>query len=397
MLNKIKLFLLAFFLLLPITGIARRYTVMVSLDGFRDDYTRAYHTPFLDSLARIGVSGTMQPSFPSKTFPNHYTLVTGLTPDKHGIIANKFYDIKSGLTFSLGDKRTKQDPQFWGGEPVWNTAAKHGVKTGVVYWPGSDVKIQGRYPDYYHDYEQRPLLSFAERVAEVGRYLRLPENERPELVLAYFEEPDHSGHTYGPWSPQAREAVERMDRVIEELYATLRTLPERDSINLIILADHGMTDIDANHFIDPFLYINKEWVERIQYDYPTHIWAKKNCEDKILKGLANMPHVRAWRKSEIPEYLHYGTNPNIGDIIINPDMGWTIGTEQPRMHGTHGFDPTGQDMQVLFRAVGPDFKHGYHKEQVFSNTNIYPLICHLLGIKPAPCDGSLDAINDMLF
>jgi len=396
MFRKAKIFFLSLLLLIPAQSLARRYTVMVSLDGFRDSYARAYRTPFLDSLARMGVSATMQPSFPSKTFPNHYTLVTGLAPDHHGIIANSFYDLESGLTFSLGDKRTKQDPRFWGGEPVWNTAAKQGKKVGVVYWPGSDVKIQGRYPDYYHDYEQKPLLSFAERVAEVGRYLRLPENDRPELVLAYFEEPDHSGHVYGPWSKEARHAVERVDKILEELYSTFQTLPERDSINFIVLADHGMTDIDDDHLVDPFLYINKEWVERIQYDCPTHIWPKKGCEEKILKGLASMPHVRIWRKNEVPGYLHYGTNPNIGPVLVCPDMGWTVGNKHLRMHGTHGFDPTGQDMQVIFRAAGPDFKRGWHKERAFSNTSIYPLLCHLLRIEGARCDGDIGGVEEML-
>lgn len=391
MLRKTLILLLSLACLLPAAGFARRYTVMVSLDGFREDYTRSYRTPFLDSLAHMGVSAVMRPSFPSKTFPNHYTLVTGLVPDHHGIIANTFYDVASGLTFSLGDKKTKQDPRFWGGEPVWNTAARQGHKVGVVYWPGSDVKIGGRYPDYYHDYEQRPLLSFAQRIAEVARYLSLPEAERPDLVLAYFEEPDHTGHGFGPSSPETRSAVERMDKVVEELYSTLQTLPVRDSLNLIIVADHGMTTIDGDHLVDPMAYINKEWVERISYDLPTLIWPKRGCEDKVVKGLARMPHARVWRKGEVPAYLHYGTNRNIAPVIVCPDMGWTIGSRTPRLRGTHGFDPTGHDMQVIFRAVGPDFAKGYHRPGTFDNTSIYPLVCHLLGIEPAPCDGTLPA------
>lgn len=389
MLQRAILILFAFIGLLPMSGQAKRYTVLVSLDGFRSDYALAYRTPFIDSLAKMGVSVPLQPSFPSKTFPNHYTLVTGLVPDHHGIIANTFYDLATGRTFSLGDKSTKQDPRFWGGEPIWNTAARQGVKVGVVYWPGSDVKINGRYPDYYHDYEQKPLLSFAERVSEVARYLRLPEAERPQLVLAYFEEPDHSGHVYGPSSPETRDAVERMDCLIGELYSTLRTLPERDSINLIVLSDHGMSAVGADRMVDPFKYISKEWVERIQYDYPTHVWPKRGCEAKILKGLAAMPHVRVWRKNEVPAYLRYGTNPNIGPIVINPDLGWTIGNRMPRVKGTHGFDPTSADMQALFRAVGPDFKVGLHLPDALDNTSVYPLLCRLLGISPAACDGRL--------
>lgn len=383
--------------LLPLSGWAKHYTVMVSLDGFREEYTRCYNTPFLNKMARQGVGATMQPSFPSKTFPNHYTLVTGLVPAHHGIIANTFLDQKTGRTFSLGNNETRQDPYFWHGEPIWNTATRQGVKTGVVYWPGSDVKIGGQFPTYYHNYLQKPLLTFAERIAEVTRYLRLPEAERPELVLAYFEEPDHSGHTYGPLAPETRHAVERMDNIIESLYESLQTLPNRDSINLIVLADHGMTRVDNNHVVNPYDYIKKEWVNRVHCDLPTHVWPKKGYEKKVYEALQKMPHVKVWRKSEMPNYLRYTDNENIGDIIVNPDCGWMIlegGKLRP--HGMHGFDNTSFDMQVPFRAMGPDFKQGYTKKQVFSNTSIYPLLCQLLHIQPAQNDGDLQQISDVL-
>lgn len=396
MLRKAIFVLLTFLMLLPAASMARRYTVMVSLDGFRDDYTRAYQTPFFNRMERMGVSATMQPSFPSKTFPNHYTLATGLTPDHHGIIANNFYDVKTDRTFSLRDKETKQDPYFWGGEPIWNTAARQGVSVGVVYWPGSDVKVGGRFPDYYHDYEQKPLLSYPERIAEVARYLRLPEDKRPQLVMLYFDEPDHTGHVYGPFSPETRECVQHMDHLMEELYKTLQTLPERDSVNLIVLSDHGMTQIDADHLVNPFDYIEEDWVERIQFDFPTHIWPRKGCESKILKALQRMPHVRIWKKNEVPAYLHYGSNANIGPILINPDTGWTVGKKALRPRGTHGFDPTCVDMQVMVRAVGPDFKQGYRKDGVFRNVHIYPLLCKLLGIEGAQNDGDLKEVSDML-
>lgn len=383
-------------LLFQTATFARRYTVMVSLDGFRDDYTHAYSTPFFDMMANIGVSATMQPSFPSKTFPNHYTLVTGLYPDHHGIISNTFYDEASGLTFSLGNKATKQDSRFWGGEPIWNTAARQHQRVGVVYWPGSDVAIGGRFPDYYHDYEDKPLLSFADRVAEVGRYLRLPEAERPSLVLAYFEDPDHQGHSYGPFSPQTRAAVERMDHAMRSLYETLQTLPERDSINFIVLSDHGMTQVDSAHLVNPYDYVRKDWIEQIRYDIPTQVWPAKGCERKVYEALSAMPHVRVWRKAEVPSYLHYGTNRNIAPLIISPDLGWTVGEQSLRIRGTHGFDPTSVAMQVMVRAIGPDFKQKYRKPDIFSNVNIYALLCYLLGIEPSAGDGSVGAVRDML-
>lgn len=388
--------LLLFVSLLPFSSWAKHYTVMVSLDGFREEYTRAYNTPFLNQMAQQGVAAIMQPSFPSKTFPNHYTLVTGLVPAHHGIIANTFMDQKTGRTFSLGNNETRQDPYFWHGEPIWNTATRQGVKTGVVYWPGSDVKIGGHFPTYYHNYLQKPLLTFAERVAEVTRYLRLPEAERPELVLAYFEEPDHSGHTYGPMAPETRHAVERMDHIIESLYESLQTLPNRDSINLIVLADHGMVRVDNDHVVNPYDYIKREWVNRVHCDLPTHVWPKKGCEKKVYEALLKMPHVKVWRKADIPAYLHYNDNENIGDIVVNPDCGWMITETKVKACGMHGFDNTSFDMQVPFRAMGPDFQKGYTKEHVFSNTNIYPLLCHLLHIQPAQNDGSLQQVNDML-
>ena len=396
-LNKL---ILSFFLLvaLPVIAWAQHYTVVVSLDGFRDDYTRSFSTPFMASLASRGVRATMQPSFPSKTFPNHYTIATGLVPDHHGIIANKFMDKASGVTFALG-QQTSMDPRFWGGEPIWNTATRQGLKTGVVYWPGSDVAIGGHYPTYYHNYMKKPLLSYAQRLAEVARLLSLPLTDRPRLVMLYFDEPDHTGHSFSPFSKETRRQVEHMDGMLQELYNTLQTLPVSDSVNLIVLSDHGMAPVDAAHQVNISDYVKPEWVERMQVDLPTHIWPRKGCEKLLLKALAGMPHVKVWHKAEVPAYLQYGANANIGDIVVNPDCGWLL-TERVVVRegtrGTHGFDPTCFDMQVPFRAVGPDFKRGYHKPQVFQNTNVYPLLCHLLGIEPAPCDGCLDQVKDML-
>ena len=396
MTTKRLLLILMTLAMLPIQAFAKHYIVMVSLDGFREEYTRAYNTPFLNQIGEQGVCAVMQPSFPSNTFPNHYTLATGLVPAHHGIIANTFTDIKTSRTFSLANNETRNDPYFWHGAPIWNTAARQGVKTGVVYWPGSDVKIGGSYPTYYHDYNQKPLLTFAERIAEVTRYLRLPESERPQLILAYFEEPDHSGHTYGPFSPQTRHAVERMDNVVEALYESLQTLSIRDSINLIVLADHGMTRIDNDHVVNPYDYVDKAWIERIQCDLPTHVWAKKGYEKKVYEALQKMPHVKVWYKKDIPAYLCYNDNENIGNIVVCPNVGWLIGDKPYRPLGMHGYDHTSFDMQVPFRAIGPDFKQHYQKPHVFSNTSIYPLLCKLLHIQPSKNDGDINAIADVL-
>lgn len=389
--------LLLFLLIWPLQTTARRYTVIVSLDGFRYDYTQIYDTPFLNWLGHEGVSAVMQPSFPSVTFPNHYTLATGLYPDHHGIIANSFTDKASGLHFSLGTKETKQDPRFWRGEPVWQTAQRQGQRVGVVYWPGSDVKINGAYPTYYHDYEQKPLLSFTARIERVKELLQLPEDKRPALVMTYFEEPDHSGHVYGPLTSETRRTVARLDVLVEQLWERLQELAFADSINFIVTADHGMTAVNPERVVRLTDYLKPGSYDRIEPGIPTQIYAPAGRVDELLAALARVPHVKAWRKDEIPAALHYGSDANIGDVVVLPDMGWII-SEKPmsRPGGAHGFDPAGNDMLVPFLAVGPDFRQGYRKAAQFSNTCVYPLLCRLLGVAPAACDGRLTDVEDLL-
>ena len=346
---------------------------IVSLDGFRWDYPQMYDTPFLDSLGRRGVRAVMRPSFPSKTFPNHYTLATGLVPDHHGIIANRFYDVASGRTFSIGDKVTGKDGSFYGGEPIWLTARRQGVKVGVVYWPGSDVAIRGQYPDYYQDYAKKPLLTFEQRFDEAERLLTLPDSLRPQLIMVYFEEPDYSGHVYGPASHETRRAVEELDSLLAGFYARLRALPGGGDINFIVTSDHGMAPTS-----------------------PQRIFPKAGHEDDILKALERVPHLRVWRREDVPAYLRYGSNPNVAPIVALPDNGWLVSEDGRVKLGNHGFDPTASDLCVPFRAEGPDFKHGYVRTELFDNTCIYPLLAHLLGIDPAPCDGSVSQIVDLL-
>ena len=371
-------------------------TIIISLDGCRWDYPEMYNTPFLDQLGKEGVKAIMQPSFPSVTFPNHYTLATGLVPDHHGIIANTFLDQESGLVFSLGNKETKQDPRFWGGEPIWITAKKQGKKVGVVYWPGSDVAIQGTYPYIYHNYEKKPLLTFTERIVEIERMLKLPENERPQLIMAYFDEPDHSGHTYGPESKQTRKQVETLDCLLGQLWNDIQRMPDGKNINLIVTADHGMDRNSNERIINLANYLDKSWYKDIANGFPTMIYPNKGCDAKILKALAKVPHIRAWKKNEMPAYLNYGTNKNVADIVVISDIGWVFSDKSKVLAGNHGFDPTYSDMHVIFRAAGPDFKNGYIKEHTFKNVDVYPLLNHLLGITPAKNDGNLNDITDLL-
>jgi predicted AlkP superfamily pyrophosphatase or phosphodiesterase len=373
------------------------YTVIISLDGLRWDYLDAYDVPFLNQLAREGVKAVMQPSFPSKTFPNHYTLATGLTPDHHGVIANIFWDREKGVEFSLSNKVTRADGKYYGGDPVWLTAKHQGVKTATVYWVGSDVAIGGEHPTYWRDY-QTDQLDYPGRVNEIVRLLSLPEKDRPHLVMAYFEEPDRSGHSYGPMNRMTRRAMESMDLLLSNLWARIQQLPIAGQVNLIVTGDHGMTSVDPKRFVDIDDVLPRHWYERFCNDYPTLIYASApQYIDSICDALQGVDHIRAWKRADIPAYLGYGTNKNMGDVVVLPDVGWLFADKpSTKQRGSHGFDHTAADMQVGFRAIGPDFKVGYEKPERFSNVCVYPLLCYLLGVTPSPNDGSLDAVRDML-
>lgn len=372
------------------------YTVIVSLDGLRWDYPEAFDAPFFDRMARDGVKAVMSPSFPSKTFPNHYTLATGLRPDHHGIIANKFMVRDNGKFFSLSNREMRTDGRYFGGEPVWLTAQRQGVTCATVYWVGSDVAIQGQHPTYWQDYLGEKL-THSERVDEVLRLLQLPEAERPHLVMCYFEEPDASGHERGPIIKQTRHAFETMDSLLAIMWQRIQQLDIAPQVNFIVTGDHGMAWVDNVRVIRPSEVLNTEWTTLIAGDLPTNIYVKRpELTDSVMDALARVDHIRAWRKADIPAYLGYGTNVNVGDVFVMPDVGWLFTDETVTDNGSHGFDQTASDMQVAFRAVGPDFKRGYCKEDRFPNVDIYPLLCYLLGVKPAPNDGYLTDIHDML-
>ena len=369
-------------------------TVIISLDGFRWDYTQWYDTPFLDRMAEEGVEAALIPSYPSKTFPNHYTLATGLYPDHHGIIGNKFINRATGKKFSLSNREVKHDAHYYGGEPIWLTAQRQGLRTAVFYWPGSDVAVQGKYPDKYFNYDQEPRLTFGQRIDGILKQLRRPEAKRPQLIMAYFEQPDHNGHVYGPQAKQTRIAVMEIDKLISNLYERIQKLPISDKVNFIVVSDHGMTLTMPEKHINARQYLKKEWYYDIEGDAPANVYAREGCADSICQALQGVDHIRVWHRTEVPYYLHYGTNENVGDVVIDTELGWLLSDKKAEYGGTHGYDPSYNDMHALFRAVGPAFKHISLPH--FPNVDVYPLLCHLLGIEPAPNDGSLNIVKRML-
>lgn len=368
------------------------YTVVVSMDAFRWDYPYVCETPQMNAIADKGVRCVMEPSYPASTFPNHYTIATGLVPDHHGIVNNTFWNPDTQRLFSMGDSVTRFNPSYFLGEPIWVTAERQQVKTASIYWVGSDVAIRNTYPTYCRFWNEKPRrLNFTERVDEVVRLLSLPKKERPLLTMLYFEEPDETSHHYGPLAKETKAVVHRLDSLTGQLYSRLKALPYGDRINLILTADHGMTDISDERFICWDDYLKPSWYEHIVGACPTNIHAKPGCEDSIMAALSGVEHIQVWRHGEMPAELNYGTSNRTGDIIVVPDLGWQFSDKPRGIPGAHGYSPKDRDMQVSFVAVGPSFKEGMKtKDCMFRNVDIYPMLAHLLRIHPAATDGSLD-------
>ena len=396
------LFLAALLLSAACSSQKENYTVIISLDGNRWDYPDYYEMPFFDSLATVGVSARMEPSFPSSTFPNHYTMATGLVPDHNGLVNNSFWNPETQHGYAIRDAESRYDPRYYLGEPIWVTAQKQGVKCAAVYWVGSDIPIQGMHPTYYRHWDEDPHWSFSERCDEIVRLLSLPEEERPRLVMGYFDEPDHQGHVHGPISPETKAMCEEMDSLMHSLYLRLKALPYGDRINFIVAGDHGMAEISPDRFVRATDYISMDWLDRFVGSTPTSLWVKEGYVDTVYNHLKDVEHINVWKKGEVPEYLNYGTSDRVGDIIVSPDLGWQVGLNTGRGGGTHGFDCKEIDMMVAFRAVGPDFKVNYEapytegEQSSFRNIDLYPLLCHLLGVQPAPVDGKLERIQKIL-
>lgn len=389
--KKILTILFIFFFTTPCLARKDFYTIIVSLDGCRWDYPEWYETPFLNYMAENGVKSGLIPSYPSKTFPNHYTLATGLYPDHHGIIANSFVNRKDGQIFSLGNPKTKTDSKFYGGEPIWVTAKKQGKRVFTYHWPGSDVKVKNLYPDVWFNYNQHHL-TVSERITLASQAINA--KSAPDLIMIYFEEPDHQGHDFGPQSPHTKDALRNMDAHLQDLWENIQQGPRKDSVNLIVVSDHGMTLVSPERKIECKKYLNPKWYERVEGNLPAQIYCKKGYVDSVYNALKDLPHQRVWRKKNIPAYLHYGTHVNIGDIVVDPQEGWLVTDDMVKTGGMHGYDPTYSDMQAIFRAMGPSFRHITYPH--FQNVNVYALLCHLIGITPAPNDGNFQEVSPLL-
>ena len=373
------------------------YLVVLSMDGFRWDYIDSFPTPNLHRLVAKGVRAkSLEPSFPSVTFPNHYTMATGLYPDHHGIVHNNFYDSTLNLTYRLGDRQTVEDGRFYGGEPIWITAEKQNIRTASFYWVGSEAPIMGMHPTYWKQYDKK--VTFEQRMDTVIYWLSLPEIQRPHLVMFYYDQPDKVSHDTGPFSPETRTMVMRLDTLAGVFLDKIEKLPIYNKLNFIVTSDHGMGEISIAPKIVLDEHIKKEWCSRINGHNPIYMLdAKPGYIDSMMINLSNVPHLKVWRKQNVPVQLHFGNNARIGDLVVLADSAYALSWKGDKTGngGTHGYDPANTDMHGIFYASGPAFKKGYVTPS-FANIHLYAMFAAILHLKAAPNDGNIRKVKSML-
>lgn len=370
--------------------------IMLSMDGFRWDYTEDVATPNFDRIARMGVKAkSLKPSFPTKTFPNHYSIATGLYPDHHGIVLNSFFDEATSRYYAIADRNAVEDGSFYGGEPIWTTAEKQGVISGSYFWVGSESEIDGYRPTYWKKYDHD--FPYEQRIDSVISWLQKPDSERPRLVLWYFDEPDHTGHS-GPDSKQLDSVVCRLDSLLGLFLDKLDALPLANRVNVIVTSDHGMGNISNDKKVVLEDHLRKEWIAQLQgYNPNFNIQAKEGFVDSIYNALSEVNGIQVWKTGELPPRLHYGTHPRTLDLVVVADSSWSVVENREELvnGGAHGFDNSNTDMHAIFYAFGPAFKENY-SSPTFDNVDIYPLICEILKLKPAPVDGKLENVAELL-
>lgn len=381
--------------------VQRTPVLMVSIDGFRNDYldrTDLYDAPNLRALAATGVrADALIPSFPSKTFPNHYTIVTGLYPAHSGIVGNRMYDPEFHETFSISDHKAVQDAKWWQGEPIWVTAEKQGCHTAPVFWPGSEAAIEGIHPSHWTAYDES--VPDSKRVAQALGYLE--ESNPPCYLSIYFSDVDTAGHHFGPESQPVRDAVRNVDLHIGELVSGLKEHGLWGKVNLIIVSDHGMASTPASQRIVFDDYIDPATVEFIDGSPLFELSAKDGNQTALVAALNRIPHLHAYLAKDVPERWHFSGNRRIGPVVALAEEGWTFDTQERMTHwkdphlGNHGFDSDLESMRAIFIANGPGFLSG-NKLPAFQNIHIYALLTELLHLKPAANDGNLKVFLPVL-
>lgn len=401
--RRVLLFVaIALFAILPVRAVPsdKPIVILVSLDGWRWDYIDRANVPNLKALAARGVrSQGLIPSFPSVTFPNHYTLVTGLLPDHHGIVANAMFDRTIGPDKFTMSSETAKNPTWWGGEPIWQTVIRNGGKSAAMFWPGSEA-IK---PTYWRPFDDN--VSNEDRVTQVLEWMKLPEDGRPSFNTLYFSETDHAGHDFGPDSPQLLAAAAHVDQAIGQLLRGVDALGLTARTTFVIVSDHGMASTSDERVIYVDDYLKADEIEVVEWSPNVEINpANAASAESIYQKLHDRhPALAVYRRADLPKWLNYGTNRRIPAVVGIAELGWTITTHtaaEKRLNegrtfigGAHGYDPRYRELHGLFIAAGPGLRKGLIVPE-FRNIHVYDFLCDLLHLAPAPNDGDFSEVSD---
>ena len=362
------------------------YLLLVSFDGFRYDYADLVDTPNFDKIEKNGTKAkSLIPVFPSLTFPNHYSIATGAYAGKHNITANSFYDRKLDKEYSLYDSSTVRDHRFYNSEPIWVTAERQGVKSASYFWVGSEAKIKGFNPTIFKYYDGS--VPFQSRIDSVISWFKLSDSKRPQLILLYFSEPDHTGHKYGINIDKISKSVSKMDSLLGYMYAGLEKLEIFSDLNIVITSDHGMSNVSPDRLIiidEHITYQDNLNVlgsgSHMQFD----IVDDKISSNILYNQLQKIPNSQAWNKDNIPKRFNF-INNNTGQFLLLANEGWFITSKEKidnkkfTLGGMHGYDPNLVNMHGIFYAIGPQIKKDFMIDS-FTNIHIYPFLCKLLNI-----------------
>lgn len=377
--------------------------ILISLDGFRWDYLSKTDTPNLDILVENGViSESLIPVFPSNTFPNHLSIVTGCYPENHGILSNNMYDQEWDAEYYIGENSDPvKEGRWYDAEPIWVTAEKQGKLTGTYFWPGSEAEINGARPTYYGEYDGD--ISREDRVKKILEWIDLPKQSRPVFMTLYFSDVDSWGHNIGPDVIGINSIIEEIDESIGLLVSELNKREILDDINIIITSDHGMAGLSRDRVIFLDDYININDVRMVDWSPVAMILPEDDSIVSTYNALYDAhPQMSVFKKEDVPARLHFNNHRRIPPIICIAADGWSISDrnyfdENPYSFtgGTHGYDPINKSMHGVFIASGPELKGGLTVES-FSSIHIYEVIAHILDIDTPENDASIDSISIML-
>lgn len=377
--------------------------MLISFDGFGADYLEKTDTPNFDRLISGGViSEGLIPVFPTKTFPNHYAIATGLYPENNGIVGNNMYDPDMDARYAIGERDAVENADWYEGEPIWNTAEKHEVRVGAMFWVGSEAPIQDMRPTHWKTYDNS--LPDSARVDTVIKWMTTNDTTEIRLATLYFSFVDNIGHRYGPDSPEVITAIQRADDLVGYLMQRLHETGESDNTNLIIISDHGMQEVSRDRIVVLDDIIDPELVDMIEFTPSLMMDVKDdNKIDEIYSALKEKEeHYQVYKKADIPERYHLKDHRRIPDLLMIADLGYTINLrsyferrQDYPSGGGHGFDNNEKAMHALFAAYGPDIANG-KKISTIENVHLYELMTTLLDIEPAPNDGNPVSILEIL-